>query len=176
VPKAETKGIEIEAVSRPTDHLTFNAGLTVLDASYPDDCAGRDTRINVTALCGNDLTNAPGLVGILGVNYEDNLTDNLNYFVNAQLRHEDDRRTSTQAVVLSTGDPNPFDIQDATTKINARIGISDADDSYAFELWATNLTNEITRGVTFNTVFRSGSRSAFIQEPRMFGATVRKNF
>lgn len=179
VPKANSKGIEIEAVARPTDGLTLNGALTLLDASYPDDCAGDDTRINVTALCGNDLTNAPGTVGILGANYEGSLTDNLNFFINGQLRHEGDRRTSTQAVVLATGTPNPYDIQPSNTKINGRVGLVEADGGYALELWATNLTNERTRGVTFNTVFRAGnvtSRSAFIQEPRMFGATVRKNF
>lgn len=176
VPKADSKGVEIEAVAQPIDGLTLNGALTLLDASYPDDCAGDDTRINVTALCGNDLTNAPGTVGILGAAYEGSLTDNLDFFLNGQLRYESDRRTSTQAVVLSSGAPNPFDIQDANTKINARIGVTDADDSYALELWATNLTDERTRGVTFNTVFRSGSRSAFIQEPRMYGVTLRKNF
>jgi len=61
-------------------------------------------------------------------------------------------------------------------KVNARVGVKDADDGYGLEVWATNLTNERTRGVTFNTVFRSGSRSAFIQEPRTYGVTVRKNF
>ncbi len=176
VPKAESKGVEIEAVARPIDGLTVNGALTLLDASYPDDCAGDDTTLNVTSLCGNSLTNAPDAVAILGANYEGSLTDNLNYFLNAQVRYESDRRTSTQAVVLATQEDNPFDIQEANTKVNARVGVTDADDSYAFELWATNLTNERTRGVTFNTVFRSGSRSAFIQEPRMYGATVRKNF
>ncbi len=184
VPKANSTGIEIEAVARPTDGLTLNGALTLLDASYPDDCAEggdsaalrEDVPINVTSLCGNSLTNAPDAVGILGANYEGRLTENLNYFLNAQLRYESDRRTSTQAVVLATQAPNPFDIQPSNTKINSRIGITNEEDGYAFELWATNLTNERTRGVTFNTVFRTGSRSAFIQEPRMFGATVRKNF
>ena len=156
--------------------MTLNGALTLLDASYPDDCAGDDTRINVTALCGNDLTNAPGTVGILGAAYEGTLTENFDFFLNGQLRYESDRRTSTQAVVLSTGAANPYDIQDANTKINTRVGVRNEDGGYALELWATNLTNERTRGVTFNTVFRSGSRSAFIQEPRMYGVTVRKNF
>jgi len=40
----------------------------------------------------------------------------------------------------------------------------------------TNLTNENTRGVTFNTVLRTGSRSAFVQEPRMYGLTLRGKF
>jgi len=176
VPKANSTGVEIEAVAEPVDGLTLTGGLTLLDASYPDDCAGDDTRINVTSLCGNDLTNAPGTVGILGANYEGSISNNLNFFVNGQLRYESDRRTSTQAVVLATQELNPFDIQPSTTKINARVGIKDADDDYALELWTTNLTNERTRGVTFNTVFRSGSRSAFIQDPRFYGVTLRKNF
>ena len=176
VPKADSVGVEIEAVARPIDGLTLNGALTLLDASYPDDCAGDDTRINVTALCGNELTNAPGTVGVFGAGYEGSLTDNFDYFLNAQMRYESDRRTSTQAVVLATGDPNPYDIQEANTKINARLGVKNVDDGYALELWATNLTNEVTRGVTFNTVFRSGSRSAFTQEPRMYGVTARKTF
>jgi len=69
---------------------------------------------------------------------------------------------------------NPFDVQEGTWKINTRIGISQ--DDWAVEAWATNITNEVTRGVTFNTVLRGTSRSAFIQEPRMYGLTVRKNF
>jgi outer membrane receptor protein involved in Fe transport len=176
VPKADSMGVEIEAVARPVEGLTLTGGLTLLDASYPDDCAGDDTRINVTALCGNDLTNAPGTVGIFGANYEGNLTDGIDFFVNGQLRYESDRRTSTQAVVLSTGAPNPYDIQPSNVKVNARVGVNGTENGYGLELWATNLTNERTRGVTFNTVFRSGSRSAFIQEPRMYGVTLRKNF
>lgn len=70
----------------------------------------------------------------------------------------------------------PFDLQDGNVKINTRVGIVNDDAGFALEFWATNLTNEITRGVTFNTVFRSGSRSAFIQEPRTYGVTVRKTF
>jgi outer membrane receptor protein involved in Fe transport len=72
--------------------------------------------------------------------------------------------------------PLPFDFQDSNTKINLRAGIGAQDDSWNLEVWATNITNQITRGVTFNTVLRSGSRSAFPQEPRMYGLTVRTRF
>ncbi len=176
VPKADSQGVEIEAVARPIDGLTLNGALTLLDASYPDDCAGDDTRINVTALCGNDLTNAPNTVGILGAGYEGHISGDFGFFVNGQMRYESDRRTSTQAVVLSTGAPNPFDIQPSNVKINARLGLTNEESDYALELWATNLTDEKTRGVTFNTVFRGTSRSAFTQEPRMYGVTLRKGF
>ncbi len=176
VPKAETSGVEIEMAGDLTDNLSFNGGLTLLDAKYPNDCAGTQTAINVTSLCGNTLTNAPKTVGILGANYQGDLTDKFTFFLNGQVRYEGDRRTSTQAVILATQQPNPFDIQESTFKINVRAGIGDADDNWALEAWATNLTNQVTRGVTFNTVLRSGSRSAFAQEPRMYGVTLRRNF
>lgn len=176
VPLAETQGIEIETVLRPTDNLTFNGGLTLLDASYPDDCAGTDMRINVTSLCGNTLTNAPKTVGIIGANYEGNLGGDYTFFLNGSLRYESDRRTSTQAVILSSQAPNPFDIQEANTKINLRAGIGNEASGWGLEAWATNITNEVTRGVTFNTTLRSGSRSAFVQDPRFYGVTARKTF
>jgi len=176
VPKAETKGVEIETVVRPTDNLTINGGLTLLEAVYPDDCAGDQTSLNVTALCGNTLTNAPKTVGIIGATYEGDLGNSFTFFVNGSARYESDRRTSTQAQNINTGVPVPFDIQEANTKINLRAGIGGDDGGWSLEAWATNITNEVTRGVTFNTTLRSGSRSAFIQDPRFYGITARKNF
>ena len=71
---------------------------------------------------------------------------------------------------------NPFDIQDGTAKINLRAGFGAQDDSWAIEFFGTNITNQITRGVTFSTTLRSGSRSTFIQEPRSYGVTLRTKF
>jgi outer membrane receptor protein involved in Fe transport len=192
VPQAISKGIEIETVARMTDHLTFNGGLTLVDAAYPDDCAGDTPVPNTATLCGNSLTNAPSAVGLLGANYTNNLSDDVKIILSAQARIESDRRTSTQAqsvpnaaaiaaagsleAAVAIAPDVAYDIQEANTKINARMGLTDNDETVALELWVNNLTNEITRGVTFNTTFRSGSRSAFIQEPRTYGLTLRKNF
>jgi len=179
VPLAKSTGVEIETVLRPSDHLTVNGGLTYTNARYPDNCAGTQTSDNVLSLCGNSLTNAPKWVGIMGATYDRDIGNSLNFFVNGQIRMESDRRTSTQAfdpADLSTRTPVPFDVQDGTVKINMRAGLGEIDGAWGIEAWVTNLTNEITRGVTFNTVLRSGSRSAFIQEPRMYGLTLRGKF
>lgn len=179
VPRALTSGVEIETVWRPSGNLTFNGGLTVMDARYPDDCAGDQTAANVVALCGNSLTNAPDIVAIAGATYERELGSYLDFFVTGQVRFEDDRRTSTQAVDPSNlANPTlvPFDVQDSNAKINLRAGIGAQDDSWGLEVFANNLTNQVTRAVTFNTVLRSGSRSAFIQEPRSYGITLRGAF
>lgn len=179
VPKAETQGVEIETTIRPDEHFTVNAAMTITDANYPNDCAGTQTAANVLALCGNSLTNAPDIVGIAGATYTNDIGSNLKYFLNAQVRMESDRRTSTQAIDpanLAANIPVPFDEQDGNIKINLRAGIGSQDDVWGLEAFVTNLTNEVTRGVTFNTVARSGSRSAFIQEPRSYGLTLRGKF
>lgn len=175
VPKATTSGAELEFAADLSDNFSLTGGITALDAKYPDDCAGDQTAINVTALCGNTLTNAPKFVGLIGANYNGSINENLGYFLNFQARQESARRTSTQAVILASGAPNPFDIQRANSKVNLRAGITTEDD-WSLEAWATNVTNNITRGVTFNTVLRGTSRSAFVQEPRMYGITARKQF
>ncbi|MEH6827810.1 TonB-dependent receptor [Parasphingorhabdus sp.] len=179
VPKAETQGLEIETTIRPSDHFTVNAALTYTDANYPNDCAGTQTAANVVALCGNSLTNAPDFVGIAGATYSNDIGNNLKYFLNAQMRFESDRRTSTQAIDpanLAANNPVPFDTQDGNIKLNLRAGIGSQEDTWGIEAFVTNLTNEVTRGVTFNTVLRSGSRSAFVQEPRSYGLTLRGKF
>ncbi|ASK88274.1 TonB-dependent receptor [Sphingorhabdus sp. SMR4y] len=196
VPKAKSSGVELEMQARPSDNLTINGGLTYTDARYPEDCAGSQTSANVLSLCGNSLTNAPKWVSILGATYDRDLGSSLKFFVNGQVRMESDRRTSTQAIVVpgaadiaAAGSVQaavdaaplvPFDVQDGNIKINMRAGIGDINDAWGIEAWVTNLTNEVTRGVTFNTVLRgsgaAASRSAFVQEPRMYGLTLRGKF
>ena len=183
VPTAESKGVEIEAQAQASDNLSLNGGLTILDASYPSDCAGPDQPLRVQNLCGFDLTNAPNIVGLLGATYTGDLSPSMDFFLNGQLRYEDDRRTSTQARLVPTtaaelgNTPlNPLDVQESTVKINLRAGIGNEDSGWGLEAWANNITDEVTRGVTFNTVLRGTSRSAFIQEPRTYGVTARKTF
>ena len=183
VPKVVSKGFELETQIRPDRHLTINAGLTYTDAKYPVDCAPDTASLTVRNLCGNQLTNAPEFVTILGATYRNDIGDSLSWFINGQVRAESDSRTSTQAravpttaAALGTTALLPFDEQDSNVKVNLRAGIGDIDEKWGVEVWATNLTNEITRGVTFSTVLRSGSRSAFTQEPRMYGVTLRGKF
>lgn len=176
VPKAVTQGLEIETMLQPDDHFTVNAALTYTDAHYPDDCAGTQTSVNVMALCGNSLTNAPEYVGIAGATYANDIGANLEYFLNGQVRFEGDRRTSTQAIDPTNLTALPFVVQDSNIKINLRAGIGSQDEAWGIEVFVTNLTNEVTRGVTFATILRSGSQSVFVQEPRSYGLTLRSQF
>lgn len=195
VPIAETRGVEIESLLRPADGLTINLAATFLEASYPDDCAGTQISPQVVSLCGNDLTNAPRIIALAGAMWEKPISDDVEFFVSGQVRLEDDQRTSTQAIVT----PSPAqiaalgpdaavaaqplivaDIQDGKAFVNARAGLRFAGGKYAIEGWVNNLTDEVVRGVTFNTTLRStganNSRSAFTLPPRQYGVTLRAKF
>ena len=196
VPVAETRGIEIESLIRPSDELTLNIGATFLEASYPDDCAGTQTSVQVVALCGNDLTNAPQVIALMGALWEKPINDSTEFFLSGQVRMEGDQRTSTQAVNLPTvaagstqaqikaavdaSTPIIADIQDGKAFVNLRAGLKFADGAYVIEGWVTNLTDEVVRGVTFSTTLRGGgagnSRSAFTLPPRQYGVTLRAKF
>lgn len=196
VPLAETRGIEIESVIRPNDELTFNLAATFLEASYPDDCAGTQTSVQVLALCGNDLTNAPQVVALAGAMWEKPLNDSMEFFFAGQVRLEGDQRTSTQAIILpgaaeiaangglqqaiDAAPPIIADIQDGKAFVNLRAGLRFGDGAYAIEGWVNNLTDEVVRGVTFNTTLRgsgaTNSRSAFTLPPRQYGVTLRAKF
>jgi outer membrane receptor protein involved in Fe transport len=196
VPRAETRGVEIETLFRPNDELTFNVAATLLEASYPEDCAGTQTSVQVVALCGNDLTNAPQVVALFGGMWEKPINDSTEFFLSGQVRLEGDQRTSTQAIILpgaaeiaangglqqaiDAAPPIIADIQDGKAFVNLRAGLRFGDGAYAIEGWVNNLTDEVVRGVTFNTTLRgsgaANSRSAFTLPPRQYGVTLRARF
>ncbi|MEE4289581.1 MAG: TonB-dependent receptor, partial [Erythrobacter sp.] len=195
VPIAESRGVEVEGLIRPSDELSFNLGATFLEASYPEDCAGNQIAPQVVSLCGFDLTNAPQIIALMGATWEKPISDGIEFFATGQVRFEDDQRTSTQGIVPPSAAQianlgvdaavaaQPLivaDVQDGKAFVNLRAGFRFNDGAYAIEGWVTNLTNEVVRGVTFNTTLRStdatNSRSAFVLPPRQYGVTLRAKF
>ena len=205
VPVAESQGVEIETLWRVAPGFSINASTTILDANYPDDCAGTQTEVlSVAALCGFDLTNAPSVIGILGANFEQPLSDSVDFFFAGQVRIEGDQRTSTQALDTAAIANGTFiadnggvqgaiaaaqdggliigDVQDGQEFINLRAGLRFNDGAYSIEGFVNNLTDNVVRGVTFNTTLRgtgsfgSRSRSAFSLQPRTYGVVVRAKF
>lgn len=180
---ARSRGAELEVFGKLHDYVSINAAGTYAKARYNRDCNTGVAAANlpsVTRLCGFPLTNAPEFTGVLGLTYDGPLdASGWGLLANVNMAYSDRRRTTTQALDTNNT-PNPFDYQEAYAKINARIGFTLPGDKYSIELWGTNLTNEITRGVTANTPLRGGagtrSRVGFVEEPRMYGVTVRAQF
>jgi outer membrane receptor protein involved in Fe transport len=183
VNSARSTGVELELFGKLSDYISGNFSATYADSRYPGDCAegvAPAALASAQRLCGGSLTNAPKFTGVMGLTYDGPLdSSGWGLLVNGNINYSSKRRTST--VPLDTNNlPIPFDFQNAYFKMNARIGLTTPDERFTFELWGTNLSNEITRGITANTPLRgvAGARSriGFVEEPRMYGLTVRAKF
>jgi len=182
VDDVSSKGVEVELFAQWSDYISNSVAVTYTDAQYGDACDRGGTITLARPLCGFPLTNAPELVSIFGMTYDGPLSGtDWGLLANVNIRYESDRRTSTNPLD-ALGLPQPQDIQDANVKVNARLGFTTPNEKLTFELWGRNLTDEITRSITFNTpLIGSGtsgtaSRSAFLEEPRTYGVTVRAKF
>ena len=183
VNSARSTGAELELFGKLSDNISANVSATYANARYPSNCAdgvAPAARPSTLRLCGQDLTNAPKFAGVVGMTYDGPLNDSgWNLLVNGNVNYSDSRTTRT-IDTDTNGLPVPLAQQENYFKMNARIGLTTPDERYTFELWGTNRTNEITRGITANTPLRgaAGDRSliGFVEEPRMYGMTVRAKF
>ena len=189
VDDVTAKGVEAELFSQWNPYVSNSLSVTYTDAKYGSDCDRRYVEAGgpnpAIELCDTSLTNAPKWVGVFGMTYDGPISSGTNWEVlaNVNVRYESDRRTSTKGLLSSGGvitGPVSFDVQEANVKVNARLGFKTPDDSLSIEFWGRNLFNEITRGVTFNTPLTGSGigtgRSAFIDDPRTYGVTVRSRF
>jgi outer membrane receptor protein involved in Fe transport len=185
VAAAKSTGAELEMFGQFDSGISVNLAVTYADARYPRNCANgvvgnAATLLTVRSLCGADLTNAPKFTGVFGITYDNQITDSgWKMLANFNINYSDDRRTSTSPLDTN-GLPIPLDIQESYFKMNARLGFTTPDDRFSFEVWGTNLNDEITRGITANTPLRGGagtrSRIGFVEEPRMYGVTIRAKY
>ena len=181
VDKAKSTGAELEVNAQFGSGISVNFGATYADARYPRNCAAPTAPAVVRNLCGNQLTNAPKFSAVWGITFDDEITDSgWKMLANVNANYSSSRRTSTSAVELDGVTLLPLDIQENYFKLNARLGFTTPDDRFTFEIWGTNLTDEITRGITANTPLRGGagtrSRIGFVEEPRMYGVTLRAKY
>ncbi len=183
VPKAESKGVEVELQAAPMNQLDLNLAVTYQDAKYPGNCDGGVENPVVSPLCGNRLTNASDWVGVASLTWEDRISGtDLVWFAHTNVRAESKRRTSTQFVDPDSGNPREIPFQGSNTKVNARLGIGPSDERWAVEIWGNNLTEKQTTNNTFNVPLRgigsldTPARASFIEAPRTFGATFRARF
>ncbi|MEQ8178106.1 MAG: TonB-dependent receptor [Amphiplicatus sp.] len=160
--KATSKGFELEVFASPHPQIQFTGGLGYVDAeydSYPDcDPFGADCS-------GNTLQNAPELTANAAARVDQPVGNGLNLFALAQMTYAD------EAFVFVDNDPQ-F-VQESRTLVNLRAGIEGGDGRWAVEGWVTNLTDETA--IEFSQEFL-GTVYSYINEPRMYGATVRVNF
>lgn len=175
VPKAFTSGVETEFLLSALDNFDVNLALTYQDARYPSNCdEGKGPEV-VSRLCGNDLTNAPEFVGVLGGTFFGRVPGTeLVFFANGNIRYEAKRRTTTQAF-QADGTPSVNAIQSGNSKTNLRIGIGSQDGKWSLEAFGNNITDKQTYNVAFGIPLR-GATGVFLDAPRTYGLTLRTEF
>lgn len=183
IPKVKSTGLEVEVFGKLSDHVSMNLGGTLLDTRAPSDCVAGATPAVVASIsnfCGKKLNLAPKFASIAGLTYDGPLGgSDWGLLANVNLQYSDSYRAS-QRPVDTNGAPIPTDIQENYVKINARLGFSTPNGRYTFEVWGLNLTNEITKVLAGPVPGRgvAGDRAttAFVEEPRTYGVTVRAKF
>jgi outer membrane receptor protein involved in Fe transport len=184
-----SQGVEIESQIRPHRDLRVGLGVTYAETKYRSNLVGNENGVPLDPalrkLPGDNLSNAPDLVGIASVGW----TPPIGGSGMSALFYVDARVTSD----YNTGsDLFPQKEQSAYAIINARIGIRGAEQKWSLELWAQNLFNQEYTQVAFNTPFQAGATaapfvdpqfpggrqifSAFLAEPRTYGITGRFRF
>ena len=181
IPRAITRGAELEAYVAATPELTLNGGVTYADTFYPNSAA------NIAALTsnGNPLFRLPGshlsfapLWSITGgISYTHPITSMLNV-----LFVLDGKYTSS----YNTGsDHDPVKLQPGFALFDGRIGISTHDGKLALEVWSTNLFDKRYKLTAYDGVLQTFSVPApssvpalndymmFPAPPRFFGVTIR---
>lgn len=169
---AELKGVEVEARWQATRGLLLTGSIAYLDfewTRYFGQCYFGRTPIASGANAGNcdysGFTNqlAPELTGVLGAAYSMSLGQSLDLTLAADLTYSDDYITSLTL--------DPATIQDAYTKLNARIALGGVENEWEIALVGRNLTDETVVGYSGDTPLSSrlfGARSyyGFVDMPR----------
>lgn len=159
---ATIQGLEVEIFATPTDQLSLNASLGLMDASYDEFnilVGGA-----VTDVSERPLVNTPEVTASLGATYTMPVTANWNATFHADANYRSEIATEISA--------SPELTQDAYWLTNAYASIGKADGSWEIRAGARNLGDEAIQVQGFNLSEFPGLQSAFFAAPRTYDLRV----
>lgn len=157
------KGIELEGMWAVNDWLYMTGGYTYADSRYADHLAPFNEEIE-----GRILTQSPYNQASLSLFAETQVSDSLTGFatINGAYRS-----------AANTGSGLERDkIQGGFTMFNAQVGFRTADERWEFKLYCQNCGDKEVNRVIYDQVVASSSRGTFLNDQRVWGASVRANF
>lgn len=171
--EAVSQGIELDGKVALTDELSMTYALAYLDStfdSFPGAAchAGQNAAWPGPGPCVSDLGGqntqfAPEYSGNLSFDYQTTLTGSVDLGLGLDLIYKDD--------YFTTGDNDPVLVQEAFTKINARVAVM-GDDKWSVALLGKNLTDEIVANspddIPLGNVGFAGSYFYFLDAPRSY--------
>ncbi|PZO06984.1 MAG: TonB-dependent receptor [Alphaproteobacteria bacterium] len=155
---ATIQGLEFELAARPTDQLSINASLGLLDAQYDEfDILVGGT---ITDVSDRALVNSPEVNASLAVTWEQPLSDGYSLVL-----HGDAGYRSTVATEITD---SPVLQQDAYTLISAFAALRSTDGVWEVRAGVQNLTDEEVRVQGFNLADFPGVQLGFYAAPRTY--------
>ena len=143
--RVTSKGLEFEATWHPTDSLSFQGTLGLLDATFDEFPGGATGGADAA---GNTLPGAPDFSASFGGQYTHNLESmGASLLFRGDLTHrggifQNIDNIKTDVAALQPNDPFDFGYAKSLTQINARIGFLPDSERFELYLWSRNLTNE----------------------------------
>ena len=171
-----SQGLELETQVALTDNWEVGGSLAYLDSEY-DDYEGAPCTIYQAAAtdgeCTQDLSgkrgpNAPEWSATAYASYEHAIGENLLFRFNLDAAYKDE--------YFLDGDLDPATLQDSWVKVNGRIGLASANDTWEVSLYGRNLTDEETYTFSLDSPLSAGVFGAWAEEPRILGLQARYNF
>jgi outer membrane receptor protein involved in Fe transport len=169
---SEVEGLEVDWLFQMTDAIRVGINAAYLDASYGDFKDGPCDAIQLDAdrACGtpagttsNDLTGYRTLYAsewsgnaFIDVRFP---MGNMEWFGGVDVNYRDE--------FDSAGDADPYDVIDAYTKVNARIGLSA--ERWEIMAYGRNIFDEVAYQQSFDTPVLAGSHTFFMEEGAVFG-------
>jgi outer membrane receptor protein involved in Fe transport len=167
-------GVEVDVMLRPTERLSLGVSGTYLDPFY-DSFIGANVGGAAEDLSGTKPGGIPELTLSLIGSYDFTILG-WDAWVQADYRYD------KEVDIQDGGDQSAANILLETTGsrtrevglLNASVGI--ARNGWEFRVWGRNLTNDEYLITWFPSVAQTGSFSGYPNQPRMWGASIRKSF
>lgn len=166
------KGIEFDSEFAVTDNLNVIFNGAYADVKYDTYTAGPCVIEDPATTCdltGKTKDDAPKLTLTGMFNYNQPISDTVTAFLQGEVYYRSSR------YVAADLDPNSF--QKATTMLGASAGFIVGDEQqWRVTFWGKNLTDVEYMPIMFDSVAQSGSRNAYIGDPRTYGMTIGLTF
>jgi len=164
---AKSQGVEAEGTLRINPSITLSGSLAYNDAkydSYPTAPCIYENGVAPPANCvadigGTTLPRAPKWSGALTLNVNHPLDNGIRLLADATVRG----RSGTYL----EENLNPLSYQEGFSKVDLRLGLASADDTWTLALIGRNLTDELTASHSFGTPFLAGTQTYVVDPGRI---------
>lgn len=171
VTSSRSQGVEAGLTLKVTDTLTLSSDLSYLDAKYTSYPGAPCTVVQLLggSPCSQNLSGkrpafAPKYSGNVAVNYDTPISENIKFSAYTNV-YFTSRYFTTQIA-------DEYLVSGSAAKIDARIGISTADDRWEFAIVGKNLTNKATSSYVQNVNTSPGSFFSSVDPGRSVGFQI----